>query len=90
MKAYRLNMPGLTRAEQFARAADLQVAHGNRIARAELRVLSNHFQPLLSFESRAQLIVTEKVGVCPSRATSDTTAQLIELRQIRTCRRGPR
>ena len=39
----------LTCAKQITRTANLQVAHRNRIACAELRILRNHLKPLLTF-----------------------------------------
>jgi hypothetical protein len=48
MKANCLDVPMLTRAQQFTCAAYFKVAHGNRVARAELCVLGNDFEPLLT------------------------------------------
>src|SRR5512138_3957712 len=81
MKAHCLDMPMLAGTKQFTRATDLQVAHGNRVPRAQLRVFGNDFEALLSFLRGSQLPVTEKVGVRPRRSASNATAQLVELRQ---------
>src|SRR5574341_2469936 len=84
MKTDCLNMSVLARAEQLARAADLEIAHGNRVARAELSVLGNDLQALLAFNGRGELAVAEKIGVSARRPSSDAAAQLIELGQAKS------
>ncbi len=83
MKAHGLDMTALAVAEQFAGATNFQVAHGDGVARAQLRILGNDLQPLLTLLRGTQLLVAEKVGVCPGSPTSDATAQLIELGQTK-------
>ena len=83
MKADGLNMSMLTRAEQFARAADFQIPHRNRIARAELCVLSDDLESLLTFERRGKFSVAEKVRIGARRSPSDPAAQLIELSEAK-------
>ena len=62
-------------------ATNFKIAHGDGIARAQLCILGNDFEALLTFYGRTQLAVAEEVGVGALRAAPDPAAQLVELRQ---------
>ena len=72
-------MPRLLRAQKAARAADLQIAHGDAEAGVELRKLADGAQAL--FGDLAQLAPAPEGQVrarAPVRA-ADTAAQLVQL-----------
>ena len=81
METDRRDVPVLARAQDIARAADFQVAHGDRIARAELGVLGNRLQPLAAFVGWRLAVVAEEIGIGALRPAPHPPAQLVELRQ---------
>ncbi len=83
MKADRGYVSALAAAEQFARAAHFEVAHGNGITRAQLGVLGDHLEPFLPFERGRAVFVAEEVRVGALGAASHPSAQLVELRQAK-------
>ncbi len=74
-------MPGLLVAEQVAGAADLQVAHRDLEARAELGVVRQRRQPLRRLGRERCRGVVEQVGVGALAAAAHASAYLVELRQ---------
>ncbi len=78
---------GLLRAEQVARAANLQVLHGDAEARAKLGRLEDGAQPLLGDGGELVILGVEEVGVGLVRAAPDAPAQLVELREAEVARR---
>ena len=87
VEADRVDEAGLLRAEQVARAANLQVLHGDAEARAQLGRLEDGAQPLLGDRRQLEVLVVEEVGVGLLRPASDAPAQLVELRQAEVARR---
>ena len=74
-------MPGLLVAEQVAGAAQLQVAHRDLEARAELGVVRQRRQPLGGLGRERGGGVVHQVGVGALAAASDAPADLVELGQ---------
>src|SRR5262245_27737354 len=79
LEAERRDVSGLLRAEQVAGAADLQVAHRDREARAELGVVCERREPRSRFRSELARLGIEQVGVRRHVATADAPADLVEL-----------
>ncbi len=73
------DMAGLFTAEEVARAADLQVLHGDVHARTHLGVLGDGRQPLVRGLGQRLLRRVEEVGVAALAATAHPPAQLVEL-----------
>ena len=82
-------MAGLVGPEQVARAPDLEVAHGDLEARAELGVLADGPQPLVGLLGEHPVGRVEEVGVGPLAGPADPAADLVELAQARAGRPGP-
>ena len=79
-------MPRLLRTEQIARAADLQIAHRNLEARAELGVFPDCLEPLLC-NLRENLSPPERqICIRMTRRPADSAAQLVQLRQTQLIR----
>ena len=74
-------MPVLFRAQNIARTADFEVAHGDTEARAELGELADGFQPLLRRLGQTPLRADGEVRIRLPVAPPDAPAQLIELAQ---------
>ncbi len=74
-------MPGLLVAEQVAGAADLQVAHRDLEARAELGVVRQRRQPLGRLGRERRRRVIQQVGVGALAAAPHAPADLVELGQ---------
>ncbi len=72
-------MPGLLVAEQVAGAADLEVAHRDLEARAELGVVRQRRQPLRGLDRQRRRRVIQQVGVGALAAASHASADLVEL-----------
>jgi hypothetical protein len=77
------NVAVLTHPEQLAGAADLKVAHRDRVACSQLRVLGDHLKPLLAVQRGRDLAVAEEVCVGASRTAPHPTPELIELGQAK-------
>ena len=74
-------MPVLFRAQNIARAADFEIAHGDTEASAELRELSDGFEALLRRLGQAAFRADGEVRIRLTIAPPDAPAQLIELAQ---------
>ena len=68
-------------AHDVARAAQLEVAHGDLEAASEFRVLADGCEPLLLDLGQHLAAAECEVGVGASRASADASPQLVELRQ---------
>ena len=79
-KPTRGDVPGLLAAQEVARAADLQVLHRDRHARAHLGVLGDGGQPLVGGLGQRPLRRVQEVGVAALAAAADPAAQLVQLR----------
>jgi hypothetical protein len=86
METHRLNMSVLSCPKQFSRAADLEIAHRNRIASAQLCVLRNNIESLLSIQSRCYLPMSEKICIRAHRPPTDPAPLLVELSQTKCIR----
>ena len=73
--------PALTLAEQVAGAADLEVAHGDLEAAAQLGGLADGLQPLVGLLGQDPVGGVEEVGVGPLAAAPDPAAELVQLAQ---------
>ena len=73
------DVAGLGLAEQVAGAADLEVAHGDLEAAAELGGLADRLQPLVGLLGQHHVGRVEQVGVGPLAAAPDPAAQLVQL-----------
>ena len=72
-------MAGLCRAEQVARAANFEVAHGDLEAGAELRIVADGVQALFG-DLREDLAAAERqVGIGMAAAAADAPADLMQL-----------
>ena len=80
------DVAALLGAEQVAGTAELEVAHGDAKARAELVVLPDGAQPLPGQVQHARVPVEQQVGVGLVLETADAAAQLVELRQAEAVR----
>ena len=74
-------MPGLLVAEQVAGAADLEVAHRDLEAGAELGVVRQRRQPLRRIGRQRRRARVQQVRVRALAAASDPSADLVELGQ---------
>ena len=74
-------MAALLGAKDIARAADLQIAHGNAEARAELRKLPNGGQALFRRFGQRFLRLHGEIGIGYAVGTPHAAAQLIQLGQ---------
>ena len=72
--------------KDVARAADLQIAHGDAEARAELRELADGLQPLLGGLGEHLVRADGEVGVGLAVAAAHTTPQLVQLAQAEAIR----
>jgi hypothetical protein len=72
---------GLLVAEQVPGAAQLEVAHRDLEARAELGEVRERREPLRRPRRSARRGVVEQVGVGALAAATDAAADLVELRQ---------
>ena len=79
-------MSALLRAEQVARAAQLQIAHGNAEAGAELRELADGVQTLLRRFGKHLAWAHREIRIRQTVGTSDTSAHLIQLSQTEVIR----
>ena len=68
-------------AENFARAANLHVLHGEEKAGAEFFHLLNGFQTALGLRGQCVFVVNQQVGVGLVMAAPDASAQLVQLRE---------
>ena len=74
-------MARLLRAEQVAGAADLEVAHRDREAGAELGVVGERREPCARLGRQLTRLRIEEVGVRELVAAADAPADLVELRE---------
>ena len=74
-------MARLLGAEQVARAADLEVAHRDLEARAEVGELADRLQPLVRLLGELVVGRVQEVRVRALAAPADAAAQLVELRE---------
>ena len=79
LEAERGDVPGLLRAEQLARAADLEVAHRDREAGAELGVVGERRQPRARLRRQLRGVRIEQVRVGEDVGAADAPADLVEL-----------
>ncbi len=79
--AHAHHVPGLLRAQQVARAPDLQVPHGDLESGAELHVLLDGRQALGGDFRENLARAVGHVCVCPAGAAPDTAPDLVELGQ---------
>ena len=75
------DVAGLLGAEDVARPADLQVAHGDPEARAEVRVFLDGLEPLGGDGRDRPCVRQEQVGVGPVLVPPDAAAKLVQLGQ---------
>ena len=74
-------MARLLRAEQVARTTDLEVAHRDLEAGAELRVFADGFEALFRDLGEDFALAERQIGVGMAARTADAAAQLMELRE---------
>ena len=74
-------MARLLRAEQVARTTDLEVAHRDLEAGAELRVFADGLEALFRDLGEDFALAERQVGVGVAARTADAAAQLMELRE---------
>ena len=72
-------MSRLGLAQQIAGAADLQVTHGNPVARPELRGLADGLEPLVGVLAEHAVHRVEQVGVGPSPGPAHPAPDLVQL-----------
>ena len=77
--AHLIHMPVLFGAQNVARAADLEIAHGDAEARAELGELHEGLQPFRRLLRHDALGLVSKVGVREAFAPPHSAPELIEL-----------
>ena len=75
------HVAGLLGAEQVARAADLEIAHGDLEARAELRKVADRVEALLGDLGQHLVAPEGQIGRGPARRAADAAADLVELRK---------
>src|SRR6478752_757582 len=73
------HVAGLLRSEQFARAADLEVAHGDGEAGAELGVVGQRREPRTGLRGQLARVGIEEVCVGGGVGPADAAADLVEL-----------
>ncbi len=74
-------MPGLLRAEKIARTAYFKVAHGDLVARAELRKIAYGVQALFRVLIEHLVAPEREVSRCAAGRAADAPAYLVQLRQ---------
>ena len=74
-------MAGLLRAEQLAGAADLEVAHRDREAGAELGVVGERGEPRPRLRGQLARVGVEEIRVRGRVGAADAAADLVELRE---------
>ena len=72
-------MARLLGAEQVARAADLEVAHRDLEARAELRIFADGLEALFCDLGEHLAFAERQIGVGMAARAADAAAQLMEL-----------
>ncbi len=75
---------GLVVAQEIARAAYLEVSHGDLEATAERGVVANRAQSLIGRLGEHLIDRMEQVGVGALPTSSDATTQLVQLTQTET------
>src|SRR6185436_20691375 len=86
VEADRRDVTRLLRAEQAARAADLEVAHRDLEAGAEIGELADGLQPLVRLLGELVIARVQEVRVRALPAATDSTSQLVELRETEPIR----
>jgi hypothetical protein len=71
----------LAHAQYVARAAHLQVAHGNPKSCTQVGLLRQRFEPLVAFRRGLVAPIGEEIGVGAGRAAAHPAPQLVELGQ---------
>ena len=90
LEAERRDVAGLLVAEQVAGAADLEVAHGDLEAGAELGVVAERAQALRRLLGQRGVRGVQQVGVGALAGAADAPADLVELGRGRRRRRARR
>ncbi len=86
VEADRGDVPALRAAEQVARTADLEVAHRELEARAEVGELADRLEPLVRLLAQHPVGRVEQVGVGTLAPPADPAPQLVELREAEQVR----
>ena len=81
LEAERSDVAGLLGAEQVTCSADLEIAHGDREARPELRMVGERREPCPRLRGQLVGVRVEQVRVSEQVAAADTPADLVELAQ---------
>ena len=84
--AHRDDVAGLLRAEQIARAANFEIAHGDLEAGAEFRVLADGLQPLFGNVGQDLAAAEGQIGKGVAAGPADAPANLMELGQTEPVR----
>ena len=71
----------LLAAEQVARAADLEVLHGDLHAGAEVGVAGDRLEPVVGSLGEGRLGRVEEVGIGPLPTSTHSAAELVQLRE---------
>ena len=74
-------MAGLFRAQQIARTANFQVAHGNLEAGAELRVFADGVEPLFRDLGQDFSLAERELRIGVAARTAHAAADLVQLRK---------
>jgi len=86
MESHSGDMAALPGAQQIARAANLQIAHGDRHPRAQVGLLADRVEAGARVGRQAAPARMEEIGVGLLGAAPDTPAQLVELSQAEPVR----
>ncbi len=86
VEAHRAHVAALLGAQQAARAADLQVAHGNAHAAAQLGVLAERGKARHRFLGKGDVVGEQEVGVGLRARAPHAALQLVHLRQAQPLR----
>ena len=81
-----LHMAVLLGAEHIARAANLQIPHGDSYTAAELRELADCAKSLFRLFAEQPAALVEQKGIADARGAPDTPPELIELREAEVIR----
>src|SRR5439155_14974677 len=85
-EADRRDVPALLGAEQIARAANFQVAHGDFEPAAQRRVLFDGADPFAGGSQQACMAWQEQISVSLMLVTSHPSAQLVKVAQAEPVR----
>ena len=73
----RRNVPRLPRTENFARAANFEIAHRDLKTRAEFARFGDGLQPLVRFGGERMIFLVEEIRIRARRAAPDASTQLV-------------